>query len=141
MFSPAKFTLLHSIQMPLLSDNVPYSLRVGIHIVVFLFSLVTFGVLTDMIAAPGSIEAAYAHVSFSMMMAIILVALTGQDIGFFFGAMGVLTFGMFRAFPYMHKGATLLSLTGGFGIVVGASMFLTKSMTSPGDISQFFRDY
>ena len=124
--------------MQLVDASAPYAVKIGVHLTVFLFVLVGWAILGDIIAPGTTRTAMSARVAYTMLSAIGLVALTSYDLGFFFAAIAILTSGLFQTF-YAFTGPEQLGiLAGAFGIVVGSSYYLSAAV--PGAVSTFY-DY
>ena len=128
--------------MPIVDPSAPYAVRIGVHITIFLFAVVAWAILGDMIA-PGTDRAAMsARVAYTMLSAIGLVLLTSYDIGFFFAAVAILTSGLFQTFTAFTGAEQLAILAGAFGVIAGSSYYLT--IAAPGAMkasSPFYNDY
>ena len=122
--------------MPLIDPSAPYAIQVGVHLIVFLFALVAWAILGDMIVPGQDRTAMMARVAYTMLSAIGFVFLTSYDIGFFFAGAAVLTSGLFQTFAAFSGVEQLAILAAAFGVVVGSSYYLTNVV--PPSVSGFY---
>ena len=126
--------------MPLIDPTAPYAIRIGVHIAVFLFAIVSWAILGDMVA-PGTTRSAMStRVVYTFVSAIALVLLTSQDMGFFYAGIAVITSGVFQTLGVFTGPEQLAIVSGAFGVVIGSAYFLSKA--APGAITNsVYNDY
>lgn len=124
--------------MPLLDPSTPYPIRVGVHIIVFLFGLVAWAIMGDLIAPGQSRSAMVTRVIYTMVASIGFVLLSSYDVGFFFSAVAILTSGLFQTFGVFSSLEQLAILAAAFGIVIGSAHFFAKQRPN---VSSFVNYY